>query len=250
MPFVGASGASFTRTGQRLTKTCDNAVEQATWLRMAAVLPLEERLRCVEVYAVTANDYTMEHVTGHLATVEPSTNTTRTLYAQVGRWRQIPPITNATWDGYLDRLRSHCAAAKSRVLWGAYALLEGERAPAASFNHGDLTYENVVIQSDTCWLIDPNYSPGLFQSYVLDYGKMLQSTHTAYHAIFNRNVGTNLAHHDATLCGLLRAEGQYRASLVACLSHVIRLAKYNLGAIDKVEALTEPLLEELTCSSL
>lgn len=248
--FVGASNARFQQVGQRLTKTCDNAIEQATWLRMAAVLPLEPGLRCVGVHAATATDYTMEHVTGHLATVEPGTHVTRTLYAQVERWRRIPTTTQATWGSYLVRLEAHCRLARSDVLWAALDVVKGEPPPPPSFNHGDLTYENVLIQSDTTYcLIDPNYSPSLYQSYALDYGKMLQSTHTAYHATFNSNVGADLATCDATLVHLLRAGGHYRYSLVACVTHVIRLAKYRQNEIHKVEALAKPLLEELTCTS-
>lgn len=249
MPFAGASGAHFTQVGQRLVKRCHNAVEQATWLRMASVLPLEAGLRCVEVYAVTADAYTMEHVTGHLATAEPGTKATRTLYAQVERWRHIPPITNATWPGYLARLEEHCQIANNATVWEAYRYVTSQPSPTQSFNHGDLTYENVLIQSDNDYcLIDPNYSPGLFQSYILDYGKMLQSTHTDYHAIFNSNVGINLGMNDNTLCGLLRNAGHYHQALTACLTHVIRLAKYHTAEIDKVEALAGTILEELSCT--
>ena len=248
--YVGASNARFQQVGQRLIKTCDNAIEQATWLRMASVLPLEPGLRCVEVYAADATSYTMEHVTGHLATAEPGTRVTRTLYAQVDRWRRIPTTTTATWDSYLARLEQHCRLARSGVLWRALETVKAEPPPPPSFNHGDLTYENVLIQADTsCCLIDPNHSPGLYQSYALDYGKMLQSTHTDYHATFNSNIGINLAMNDATLVTLLRNGGHYHGALLACLTHIIRLAKYRLTEIEKVEALAKPLLEELACTS-
>ena len=108
----------------------------------------------------------------------------------------------------------------------------------------------MLIQADTsCCLIDPNHSPGLYQSYALDYGKMLQSTHTDYHATFNSNIGINLAMNDATLVTLLRNGGHYHGALLACLTHIIRLAKYHLTEIEKVEALAKPLLEELACTS-
>lgn len=249
-PFVGASGAAFEQAGQRLTKRCRNAIEQATWLRMASVLPLVDGVRCVDVYAVDAHSYTMEHITGHLATVEPSTQVTRTLYAQVNKWSEIPPTNNATWDSYLDRLREHCDDADSETLRRALAYISASEPFPASFNHGDLTYENVLIQPDNAYcLIDPNHSPGLYQSFMLDFGKMLQSTHTDYHAAFNTNTGINLTMHDHTLCDLLRNAGHYQQALLACLTHIIRLAKYRRDEITKVEALAQRLLEELKCSS-
>lgn len=248
--FIGASGAQFEHSGQTLIKRCSNAFEQAAWLRTASILPLEQGVRCVEVYAADADAYMMEHITGHLATEEVGTRVTNTLYAQVNRWRYIPPTANATWNQYLDRLEDHCAVAQSATLWDAYAVVSTHKPLGASFNHGDLTYENVVIQSDnTLVLIDPNFAPNIFQSYLLDYGKMLQSTHTDYHRTFKSNTGINLEMQDAQLCYLLKADGHYQEALLACLSHIIRLAKYRLNEIDKVEALAQPLIRELTCTS-
>lgn len=249
-PFIGASGASFEQAGQRLTKRCHNAIEQATWLRMASVLPLVDGVRCVEVYAVDANSYTMEHITGHLATVEPSTQVTRALFAQIGKWRGIRPANNATWDSYLDRLQEHCDDANSEILRTALNIITLSEPFPESFNHGDITYENVLIQPDNAYcLIDPNYSPGLYQSFILDFGKMLQSTHTRYHALFNTNTGINLGMHDELLCGLLREAGHYHQALLACLTHIIRLAKYRRDEINKVETLAQELLGELKCLS-
>jgi hypothetical protein len=248
--FIGASGAQFEQSGQVLIKRCHNAFEQAAWLRTASILPLEDGVRCVEVYAADADAYMMEHITGHLATEEPTTQVTHTLYAQVNRWRYIPPTSNATWHQYLDRLEDHCAVAQSATLWDAYAIICHHKGLTPSFNHGDLTYENIVIQSDnTLVLIDPNFAPNIYQSFILDYGKMLQSTHTDYHRIFKSNTGINLEMQDEALCHLLKAAGHYEDALLACLSHVVRLAKYRLTEIDKVEALAQPLIRELTCTS-
>lgn len=248
--FIGASGAHFEHNGQTLIKRCPNAFEQASWLRTASILPLEEGVRCVQVYAADADAYLMEHITGHLGTEEPTTNITDRLYAQINRWRYIPPTSNATWDNYLERVKHHCITVQSATLWDAYSVLAAHKPFTPSFNHGDLTYENVLIQSDnTLVLIDPNSAPNIYQSFILDYGKMLQSTHTAYHNTFKSNIGNNLDMQDATLTRHLKQDGHYEDALTACLSHIIRLAKYRLEEINKVEALAFALMKELQCIS-
>jgi hypothetical protein len=88
--------------------------------------------------------------------------------------------------------------------------------------------ENVLVEDNgEMVLIDPNYDPGLFQSWLLDYGKLLQSVHSDYHRLFNSSPGSDPAPLLNYLKEYLESRGLWEMALVAELSHVIRLRKYR-----------------------
>jgi hypothetical protein len=97
-----------------------------------------------------------------------------------------------------------------------------------SFNAGDLTLENVLVEdSGEMVLIDPNYDPGLFQSWLLDFGKLLQSVHADYHRLFNSSPGQDPQPLFQYLRSYLQDRNLWELALVAELSHVMRLRKYR-----------------------
>ena len=95
-------------------------------------------------------------------------------------------------------------------------------------------------------LIDPNYSDGLFQSWVLDYGKLLQSTHSDYHRIFNSSPGADPQPLLQYLRSHLQSIGYWELALVGELSHWIRLRKYRPESEwHKVDGILERLMGEV-----
>jgi hypothetical protein len=95
-------------------------------------------------------------------------------------------------------------------------------------------------------LIDPNYSDGLFQSWLLDYGKLLQSTHSDYHRIFNSSPGSDPAPLLKYLKEHLVKEGQWYLAQIAEISHVMRLRKYRSeNEWGKVDGILERLMGEI-----
>jgi thiamine kinase-like enzyme len=99
-----------------------------------------------------------------------------------------------------------------------------------SFNHGDLTLENVLVEdSGEMVLIDPNYDPGLFQSWLLDFGKLLQSTHSDYHRVFNSSPGQDPQPLFQYLRSYLQDRDLWELALVGELTHIMRLRKYRPG---------------------
>jgi hypothetical protein len=244
----GASGAKLRQQGDLVQKSCVDALEQVRWFADARKFGFVDGVSAVEIYWHSVRTYTMNHIIGHVATHEPQTVYLTRIYDQVRYWRDLYPMNFATWSSYIDRLYEHAETTTSHVIYQAVEMVAAEPEFEQSFCHGDLTLENIIIDQDgTAWLIDPNSNGSLFQSWVLDCGKLLQSTHTDYHRLFNSHPGVHLRKHDAVLRDLMVRDGVYRPALTACLSHIIRLCKYRKNDIDKVEQLAIPLMMELEC---
>lgn len=160
-------------------------------------------------------------VTDNVAAVEQ-------VISQVIKWssRAWP---SGTWQQYVDSIAERATSESLK-------LMRSVNVPMGTFCHGDLTLENVLIDSDQrLWYIDPN--PGKYMSYWLDLGKLAFSNE--YHERFgsywlNEKIKSKLM-------ALLPADS--RQLLKACLvSHVVRLRGYQS------DARVDQWLEELTAS--
>lgn len=246
----GASGAMLRQQGDLVTKSCTDASEQVHWFSEAHRFGFVDGVSAVRIYWHNGQHYTMNHVIGHVATHEPQTVYLERIYEQMQYWRSLYPLNFATWDNYIDRLYEHAECTTSNIIYQAVELVEQAEPFEQSFCHGDLTLENIILDADgTAWLIDPNHRSDLYQSWVLDCGKLLQSTHTQYHQLFDSHAGVHLRKHDTIIKELLIRDGVYREALTACLSHIVRLCKYRPKHIDKVEQLALPIIEELEWTS-
>jgi len=245
---IGSSGATVRHTGDVVTKYCRNAQDQAHWMRTASALGVVDGIAVVQVIREANDSYVMEYVLGKTATHEPSVVPISNLYRQVKAWSVILPQSNASWTDYLLRLKGHAEIAHSDIIDRAVRLISASQPLQQSFCHGDLTLENAIVAHDgTTFLIDPNADDSIYQSWLLDCGKLLQSTHTDYHLSFKSNNGVPLARHDAVLCAMLRKDGIYREALIACLSHIVRLCKYRINEMHKIESIAIDILKELEC---
>ena len=240
----GASGAFVNLNGDRVSKICNDAFFQVEWFGLAAQHGLVAGVRVPAAELLALREYHMEFIRGHCATSELSVMFLETLLKQVMVWREVPPQTAGSWDSYITRLEEHVAAGDTPEMREALRIVQAAEPLPASFCHGDFTLENILIESDgTCVLLDPNYKRGLFQSYVLDLGKLLQSTHARYHEVFCSHHGVDLSRHDNWLCRKLRELGVWRESLLSCISHVMRLRKYRP---EEQRPLVDALLRDLT----
>jgi hypothetical protein len=240
----GASGAKIDLRGDYVYKLCGDAEEQVRWFNLARGLGVTDGVRLPAVTPVAPVAYNMEFIRGHLATAESSVMFLEVCIRQIDIWANTPPASDGDWASYLCRLREHVSICPTEEMGKALELFEAADPFPSSFCHGDFTLENILIESDgTCALIDPNFKTGLFQSYILDLGKLLQSTHAHYHTIFGSNDGVDLSRHGAWLKHRLEDWGLWEQSLLACISHIMRLRKYRP---EEQRPLVDALLKELT----
>jgi len=234
-------------TSDGVAKTTADASEQVAWLGRAADLPLAAGIRPVRVLGTIPGGYVMEHVPGPVLADERDRQSVRehttVLLSQIEAWSTVPADNDASWSGYLRRLETHAATGSPLVRRATDVARDFEPFPR-SWCHGDLTLENVLCAVDGTVLIDPNYSPELYQSHVLDYGKILQSTRTAFHRTISPRSG-DLEEAGRVAEAFLRERDLYEPALRACLTHAVRLVRHWLSHADAVESLIADLLEEV-----
>lgn len=242
----GNSGALLNFAGDYVLKHCGNARDQCEWFGYAKKAGLVDGVALPYVELVTPTAYKIEYVAGCSGTMLTATQDLERLAKLVEYWRCQPAQSVGSWNDYLERLEGHVAVCESVQMRRAFELASRYDLPG-SFNHGDLTLENVLVRNDgEMVLIDPNYSRELFQSWVLDYGKLLQSVHSDYHRVFNSSPGSNPESLLKYLKGYLVKEGIWQECLLAELTHVMRLRKYRpeseWGLVDR---LLEKIMQEM-----
>jgi hypothetical protein len=223
----GNSGADLQFAGDYVLKSCPNAIQQVEWFGYAQSVGLVEGVRLPYVELVTDISYRIEYIRGYSATQITSVQDFARLVKLVEHWGCQPAVNTSDWFSYLVRLQDHVAVSGSEVMERAWKVAARYDLPD-SFNHGDLTLENVLVEDNgEMVLIDPNYDPGLFQSWLLDFGKLLQSVHADYHRLFNSSPGQDP---QPLLCYLkeyLVSRGLWEMALIAELTHIMRLRKYR-----------------------
>jgi hypothetical protein len=223
----GNSGALLCFQGDYVLKECGNAREQCEWFGHANRVGLVEGIRLPYVELVNAESYKIEYIRGYSATMLTSVQDFARLVKLVEHWGCQPAASSGDWQSYLQRLKGHVAVSNSAQMEAAFELATRYELPR-SFAQGDLTLENVLVEDDGAMvLIDPNYDPGLFQSWLLDFGKLLQSVHSDYHRLFNSSPGSDPQPLLNYLREYLQSRGQWELALIGELTHVMRLRKYR-----------------------
>jgi thiamine kinase-like enzyme len=223
----GNSGALLQFSGDFVVKSCAHAQQQVEWFGCANRAGLVDGVRLPYVCLLNENSYKIEYIRGYSATQITSVQDFARLVKLVEHWRCQRAVSVGTWEGYLQRLKQHVDISNSEEMVAAFELATRYNLPG-SFNHGDLTLENVLVENDgQMVLIDPNFEQGLFQSYLLDYGKLLQSVHADYHRVFNSCPGADPQPLLNYLKKYLQERGEWELALVAEITHVMRLRKYR-----------------------
>lgn len=244
----GSSGARLGFQGDVIRKECSDAAEQTEWFEIARNLPVMPGVRVPHTPRCGDGWYEIEFIEGTCGTRADSTLIIDTLLDQVTAWRDCSSHREADWYQYVHRLDvQHIQNQDTISMTEAFRLISQEPPLPASFAHGDLTLENIIIdRNGDLVLIDPNFKRDLFQSYVLDLGKLLQSVHSDYHRVFDSHPGVDLRPHCEVLMNRLSDAGLLRPALVAEITHVMRLRKYRpADQRPKVDELLQRLLKEI-----
>lgn len=189
--FMGGSNASVQRLGKRVIKIADNAAEQAAWYRLAAKM----YINVPHVYDCYGNTLNMEFIDGLSFNFEFNKTNLTQLLSQVDAFSNIKASNSSTWEqSMVPRIIKHllnnnkltCEYSVIKIITDSHLIADMNKNQ--SFCHGDLTFENIIVTAggDLC-LIDPNCPAGLFQSYLLDFGKILQSLRFMYEETISKS---------------------------------------------------------------
>ncbi|ATW62696.1 hypothetical protein SCBWM1_gp12 [Synechococcus phage S-CBWM1] len=234
----GSSGAVLQYKGGWIRKSCPDASQQLDWFRRVQEFPAVYLIRGVGVPAVrgiSEDTYEIERVRGSLGTSSQSAEILDRLLSLSLSWRWVEATSSSSLDSYLERIeREHVrilGPGESPTVIQAMRVLERDCNPKLfprSFCHGDLTLENILIDKEgKIFLIDPNAKEGLFQSYILDLGKILQSINSNYHREFNSCPGPDQTWMCRAFLENLWLLDLMRGALLAEISHLVRLRKYR-----------------------
>jgi capsule biosynthesis phosphatase len=188
----GGSGAHVELVGDRVIKRGNNLKSQVEWYNIAK----RNNINVPEVYTFYDNTIDMEYIKG-TSFNDLKNLTEANLDKLVSCCRSIAYIPVEyeipDWSTMVDRVKEHLTInavpheteimkmidhAETHVMMNRHK----------SFMHGDLSLSNVIVKNDInspeFYFIDPNYTPNVYSSYILDFGKIMQSIDYCYEETF------------------------------------------------------------------
>lgn len=231
---VGGSGAIVELLGGRVIKKGPGTKEQELWYRRAAGLCSVPRVNTY--YGETLD---MERIRGLLLSELCTSVRLNELLKILQRFKK-KKVPSAGWKTMVERVRAH--AVQNAVPLETEILRLIDRADVhavmndnASFCHGDLTLENVIVREEDAdlYMIDPNTPPMVYQGWLLDLGKIYQSLHYDYEGSFypqrpRRMLSRDVQHLFEDV--KKRYQRWHKFALLIELTHYVRMLRYKSDA--------------------
>lgn len=173
---TGMSGAEVMHDDRYVHKTANNTQNVVLWYNMAQ----RYGFNVPGIHKVIGNTMTMDYIDGityenHMKACEPNFTAVLDLCKT---FNGFPPMNNASFDSYIDRIGTHYENSKLRINGIDRYIVKlsnsANRIPA-TFNHGDLSIDNIILKDRKLFLIDPIYEPTLYSSYMIDLAKFVMS---------------------------------------------------------------------------
>jgi capsule biosynthesis phosphatase len=178
----GRSGANLLRVGDEVVKTCSNATMQTEWIRRAD----DYGFSVPVVLSESPTGYRMDFIEGTPAWADVTTSTVRAMARFIEVASNLPPIPgySGSFASYVKRsvrklpreLQEKIADLSTR--WESYC--DNQQ----SFCHGDLTLDNMIDSPFGQIMIDPSVQEGIWSSWLIDVGRVLQSLEHRYEEEF------------------------------------------------------------------
>jgi hypothetical protein len=150
------------RVNEFVVKRSASSVSEYKWYSHAS-----EFVTTAEVLSYDRDTITTRHIQG-TAFDNPNLSV-----LVLSKFKNQPPISEANFNSYIDRIKSH--SLKNKNLVNVTSLVDRlkDMDVPNTFNHGDFSVDNMIQTKSELILIDPIFSPNLFQSYYLDIAKHL-----------------------------------------------------------------------------
>lgn len=148
-----------------VVKKCKNVAESIEWYKIASFY----NLNVPKILSYDATTITTNFIKGKRC------ENFELIYPLIKKFSTIEPSNHATFKSYIERIKSH--GSKNSLIKNIDKLVShlNEVSIPNTFNHGDFSVDNSIESNNILYLIDPNHSKELFQSYVLDIAKHLFS---------------------------------------------------------------------------
>lgn len=173
----GRSEAEVSRVGDLVMKVADNTRMQTEWYAY------NDYVLCPEVVDSAPSVYRMEYIFGKPGYVGLESNTVQEMIRAIDSFKRVEPMPGYTgsWASYVDRcLRKFDGDIKDRIKTIAMRFADYCESNH-SFCHGDMTLSNIIVtpQKDV-FFIDPSVQKGVWSSWLIDFGRIMQSLRGRY----------------------------------------------------------------------
>ena len=150
------------RINNFVVKRSKSSVSEYRWYKHASNFVLT-----AEVLSYDCDTITTKHIIG------TKFNNPKLSLDILCKFKNQPPISEAKFSSYIERIRSHASQNKELIdITKLLDLLNKIKVPN-TFNHGDFSVDNMLQNKSKLFLIDPIFSNDLFQSFYLDAAKHL-----------------------------------------------------------------------------
>lgn len=226
----GGSGATIEVIGDRVIKRGKDLKKQVQWYGLVGGL-----VKTPKIYNFFDDTIDMEFVDGislnQAATSDLLTGIVNDCVniAQSVQWNSDD---FALWSTMVGRVQDHLEHNAIPYENEIVKLLNSDKTHTymngrRTMMHGDFTLSNMILRGNDVYYIDPNYIPGVYSSYILDFGKLYQSLHHSYEETF---MGEWKGISKAKLFVALEdnlVDEEIRYATLAELVHYIRMIKYK-----------------------
>ena len=226
----GGSGATIIRQGDRVYKTEDNALNTATWYKIAGAF-----FDVPKLHSVIGDTICIEYVEPDLSMGLPFKKMDNILEI-FDIFSSLPPIEESvSWSMYVDRLDNHIQLNPFIIEDSVYdevkSVIKNLSGSSlyVSFCHGDFSLDNILLRENgSSCLIDPIYKPKeVPQSWLLDVSKFLHSLRRYDYKYLYEYVLHTFSHYETILLSLE-------------ISHWIRIYKYlPEGSFERTNVISQ-----------
>lgn len=221
----GLSGAQIERRGDKVYKTHSNSLEVAQWYKEAGDI-----VKSVKVHSVVGNTLCIDFIE---STDQPKIEQIEHI---IFKFSKVPAFV--PFSTYITRVNEHLNLHNAdyskdvRELMYLYTEFYNENK---SFSHGDMSLDNMIVNNDVLYLIDPNHPTGLYSSYLLDISKVMHSA-KRFNKMHVYDYFANAYAFNIREIKLLEA------------THWIRMIKYERPEnINNIDNIIRNLLKEIQC---
>lgn len=152
------------RVNDFVIKRSETSVSEYNWYKFASKI-----INTAEVLSYDRDTITTKYIRG-----ETFNNPDLSINI-LNKFKNEPSLSNASFYSYIERIESHASQNSDLINVETLVKYLKKLNVPNTFNHGDFSIENMIQNGADLYLIDPIFSPKLFQSYYLDAAKHLFS---------------------------------------------------------------------------
>lgn len=241
----GNSGDLIRREHDKAVKSGEKVKKEYEWYNMVNELNIQT-FNIPRIYSFTVDTLIMEYIDGELLSNVVNSNHLRKIMSICKQFKLIEGTYQFNIDNYISYMKK-CynddllVELISKELKKYRDILKNN----ASFSHGDLSLNNIIVKDNQLYMIDPGFKED-YSSYLLDLAKIRLSL-SGFDKMFNY-IDKDLTYLRDYFDELLKKEKLFDVVRILEITRWIRILpfiqKVNKEKVDKVKYVIEKLWRE------